>query len=249
MKLGGFPDKDPVRSFVNPNDFGTGLAAAFGTMVALRHRDQTGEGQMVDLALLQTALCYTATSIAEMDVLGVPKPIIGNRAPYVGPTDLYRCKDGYVFVATVMNSMWRRMAKLIGAEDLIDDPDLQTDYDRYEHRDRIDPLVSEWIAARTVNEVVMEMEAARIPCGKLLELGEISKDPHIQSENMLEYTDLEVPGLPKIPVPGIQARLSKTPGKVVTRAPRVGEHNQEIYKDLLGYDDDFIKELTEQGII
>ena len=249
MKVGGFPDKPPVRAFINPIDFGTGTAAAFGTMVALRHRDQTGEGQAVDLSLLQTALCTTAASVAENDVLGIPKPIIGNQAPYVGPTDLYKCKDGYVFVATIMNSMWKRMAKVIGIEHLLDEPDLKTDLDRYYHKERIDPLVTEWMAARTTDEVVEIMQAARIPCGPLLELPDVSKDPHIQSENMLEYSDLEVPGMERIPIPGIQARLSKTPGKVVTRAPRVGEHNQEIYQELLGYQDDFMDKMTEQRIM
>ena len=249
MKVGGYPDKDPIRAFINPMDFGTGTAAAFGVMAALRHRDQTGEGQSVDLALLQTALNYTANSIAEMDVLGVPKPIIGNRAPYVGPTDLYKCKDGYVFVAVIMNSMWKRMAKVVGAEDMVGDPALKTDYNRYEHRDRIDPLVKDWMAARTKAEIIAAMEEARIPCGPLMELDEVSKDPHIQSENMLPLSDLEVPGMAKIPIPGIQAKLSKTPGEIRSRAPRVGEHNDEVYKDLLGYSDAYLKELTDERLI
>ena len=249
MRVGGYPDKDPIRAFINPMDFGTGTAAAFGTMAALRHRDKTGEGQAVDLALLQTALNYTASSVAEMDVLGVPKPIIGNRAPYVGPTDLYKCKDGYVFVAVIMNSMWKRMAQVVGAENMVGDPDLKTDYNRYVHRDRIDPLVKEWMAGRTKAEIIAVMEEARIPCGPLMNLDEISKDPHIQSEHMLEYSDLEIPGMPKIPIPGIQARLSKTPGTIRSRAPRVGEHNRQIYKDLLGYSDETIQELMWEKLI
>jgi len=249
MKLGGFPDKPPVRSFVNPMDYGTGLAAAFGTMVALRHKEKTGEGQMVDLALLQTALNFSASAIAEMEVLDRPRPIIGNRSPYVGPTDLYQCKDGHVFVATIMNSMWRRMARVIGREDLIDDPDLKSDYDRYVHRDRIDPLVADWMAARTVNEVTAELEKSRIPCGELLNFDEVSDDPHIKSQNMIEYSDLEEPGLERVAIPGVQARLSKTPGEVRSRAPKVGEHNQQIYQDLLGYSDETLKNLREQGVI
>ena len=249
MKMGGFPDKPPVRSFVNAVDYGTGLAGAFGTMVALRHKEKTGEGQMVDLSLLQTALSYTASSIGDTEVLGTPKPIIGNRAAYVGPTDLYKCKDGYVFVAAIMNSLWRRMAAVIGRPDLIDDPELNSDYGRYKHKDRIDPLVKEWIAARTVDEVGREMEAARIPCGPVRELGEVSKDPHIQSANMLEYSDLGIPGLENVPIPGVLPRMSKTPGSIETRAPRVGEHNNEIYGKLLGYSDDFLNELSDSGVI
>ncbi len=249
MKIGGFPDKPPVRAFINPVDHGTGAIAAFGTLVALRHRDQTGEGQFVDLALLQTALTYTAPFIAEAEVLGKLRPIIGNRSAYVGPTDLYRCKDGYVFIATIMNSLWRRLARMIGHEELIDDPDLQTDFMRYENRDRIDPLIADWAAGHTVAEVLEKLEEARIPCGPLRGLDEVLGDPHIDSEKMIEYLDLEEPGLERMPTSGIPARLSKTPGCITERAPRVGEHNDEIYQDLLGYSTATLDDLKRKGVI
>ena len=249
MKLGGFADNPPQRAYMLPMDYGTGLAAAFGTMIALRHRDQTGEGQMVDLSLLQTALAYITPQIAEAEVLGKLRPMIGNRAAYVGPTDLYRCKDGYIFIATIMNTLWRRMARLIGHAELIDDPELQTDYQRYEQRHRIDPLVANWAAGHTVDQALEKLEQARIPCSPVRGLDEVVDDPHVVSENMMEYTDMEVPGLHKLPVSGIQARLSKTPGRVVTRAPRVGEHNDEIYRDLLGYDKSLLTELKQMAVI
>ncbi|MBU2547165.1 MAG: CoA transferase [Proteobacteria bacterium] len=249
MKIGGYPDKPPIRAFMNPNDHGTGAIAAFGTMVALRHRDQTGEGQLVDLSLMQTAMTYVMPMISEAEVLGRIRPFIGNRSVYMGPTDLYQCKDGYVFVATVMNSLWRRLARLIGHEELIDDPDLQTDYQRYENRDRIDPLVAEWIAGYTVAEVLEKLEAARIPCGPLRGVEEVLDDPHIRSENMVEFMDFGAPGLEKVPTSGIPARLSKTPGSIARRHPRVGEHNSEIYEDLLGYGPATLNDLREKGVI
>jgi len=249
MKIGGFPDKPPIRAFINPMDHGTGAIAAFGTLVALRHRDQTGEGQLVDLALLQTALTYTAPFIAEAEVLGRLRPIIGNRSAYVSPTDLYRCKDGYVFIATIMNSLWRRLARMIGHEELIDDPDLQTDFQRYENRDRIDPLIADWAAGHTVAEVLEELEEARIPCGPLRGLDEVLGDPHIDSEKMIEYLDLEEPGLERMPTSGIPARLSKTLGSITSRAPRVGEHNEEIYQDLLRYSTATLHDLEARGVI
>lgn len=249
MKIGGFPDKPPIRAFVNPMDHGTGAIAAFGTLVALRHRDQTGEGQLVDLALFQTALTYVVPFIAEAEVLGRLRPIIGNRSAYLGPTDLYRCKDGYVFIATIMNSLWRRLARIIGHEELIDDPDLQTDFERYENRDRIDPLVAEWAAGQTVAEVLEALEKARIPCGPLRGLDEVLDDPHIRSEKMIEFVDMEAQGLERMPISGIPARLSKTPGRITSRAPRVGEHNEEVYQDLLGYSAERLEDLREQGAI
>ena len=105
------------------------------------------------------------------------------------------------------------------------------------------------MAARTVNEVTAELEKSRIPCGELLNFDEVSDDPHIKSQNMFEYSDLEEPGLERVAIPGVQARLSKTPGEVRSRAPKVGEHNQQIYQDLLGYSDETLKNLREQGVI
>jgi crotonobetainyl-CoA:carnitine CoA-transferase CaiB-like acyl-CoA transferase len=148
-----------------------------------------------------------------------------------------------------MNSLWRRLAKLIGHEDLIGDPELQTDYQRYEQRHRLDPLVADWAAGHTVDEAIEKLEAARIPCGPVRNLDEVAADPHVRSENMIEYVDMEEPGLNQLPVSGIQAKLSKTPGRVKTRAPRVGEHNEEIYKGLLGYNRVLLKELKEKAVI
>ncbi len=249
MKTGGFPDSPPIRSFINPMDHGTGLAGAFGTLLALRHRDQTGEGQKVDLSLLQTALSFVAPCIAETEILGKPRPIIGNRAAYMGPSDLYKCKDGYVFIATIMNSLWRRLVKVIGHEELLNDPELTNDLSRYEARERIDPLVEEWTAQHTKKEIVEILEEARIPCGPMLDLDEVTSDPHVQATRMIEYTDLEAPGFDKVPGGGVLARLSETPGRVVTRAPRVGEHNQEIYQGLLNYDNDLLELLEREQVI
>jgi len=230
-------------------DFSTALNSTIGILLALRHRDQTGEGQMIDLALLQTAVSFTAPQIAEAETLGRLRPRVGNRAPYLGPSDLFKCKDGYVFIATIMDSLWKRLARAIGHEELIDDPDLYNDFHRFENRHKVDPLVAEWTASRKVDEVIAVMEEARIPCARYLELDEVSRDPHVQARGMVEYMDMEEPGLENLPICGIPIKLSKTPGRVETRAPRVGEHNREIFKGLLGYSDDEIADLEENGII
>ncbi|MBU4317287.1 MAG: CoA transferase [Proteobacteria bacterium] len=249
MACGGFADKPPIRSFINPMDYGTALSAAIGTLLALRHRDKTGEGQMVDLSLLRTAISFTAPIIAEKEVLGRSRPRIGNRAPYLSPTDLYACKDGYVFIASIMNSLWRRLAKVIGHEELLKDPELSNDLGRFEHRDRIDPLVADWIKERTVEEVLTAMEAAHIPCSPYYELDEVSRDPHVMETGMLPTMDMEVPGLKPLPISPNPVKLSKTPGRIETRAPRVGEHNLEIYGRLLGYSQEVLDDLTEKGIL
>lgn len=249
MALGGYEDKPPIRAFMNPIDYGTALIGAFSISAAIRHRDKTGEGQFVDLSLLRTALSYTAPQIAEMEVLSTPRPMVGNRAPYVSTADLYKCKDGYVFIASIMNSLWKRLARVIGHEELIDEPDLYNDYQRYIHRDRIDGLVAAWAARFTVAEVLEKMEAAHIPCGPYRKLDEVSSDPHIQEAELMTYVDMEEPGLEKVPVSQSPMMLSKTPPHIERRAPRVGEHNDDIYKEVLGYSDEKISKLKKEGAI
>ena len=249
MAITGLPGGDPLRSQVPWADYGTALANAVGTLLALRHRDRTGEGQMVDLALLGTAVSFMGPVIAEAEVFGRVRPRIGNRGCYLGPSDLYRCKDGYVYIATIMDGLWKRLLKLIGHEELLEDEELYNDFQRFEHRDRVDPLIEEWMAEHTVDEVLNKMEGARIPCVRYLDVDEVSKDPHIKARRMIGHTDLEVEGLENMPVSGTPFRLSKTPGKIEHRAPRVGEHNKKIYQGLLGYSDQRLADLEQREVI
>jgi len=247
--FGGFEDDPPMRSQLPWVDYSTGLCAAIGTLLAIRHRDKTGEGQAVDLALLQTAVSFTAPMIAEATILGRERPKIGNRTAYVGPSDMFKCKDGHVYVSVIMDGMWKRLMRVVGHEEFIDDPDFDSDLNRFENRERVDPRVQEWIAGHTVAEVVAAMEEARIPCAESVSTGDVADDPHIQHRKMLEYVDLGHPGLEKVPVSGIPIKLSKTPGEVRDRAPHVGEHNGDFYGDKLGYSDAKIAELKEREIL
>jgi crotonobetainyl-CoA:carnitine CoA-transferase CaiB-like acyl-CoA transferase len=249
MSITGYPDSAPLRSQVPWVDYSTALSNAVGTLLALRHRDRTGEGQMVDLSLLGTAVSFMGPIIAEAEALGRLRPMVGNRGCYIGPSDLFRCKDGYVYISTIMNTLWARLLKIIGHEELLEDDELYNDFQRFELRHRVDPLIQEWTAKHTVDEVLARMEEARIPCGRLLKADEVSKDPHVQARRLIEYTDLEQPGLEEVPVCGIPFKLSKTPGKVEKRAPRVGEHNTDIYQNLLGYSDERLAELKDKGAI
>ncbi len=249
LALGGYPDRPPLRAFMLPMDYGTALAAAFGTVLALRHRDRTGEGQRVDLSLLGTGVSWNAWAIAEAEVLGRKRPWVANRGVYVGPTDLYPCRDGSVFVACIMDTLWRRILRVIGHEELLEDPELHNDYARFEHRERVDPLIAEWCSERTVDEVLRELRAARIPCGPVLDLDEVASDPHVAATGMVEYSDLGLPGLERVPISGVPVRMSATPGRVVHRAPRVGEHNAEVYGGLLGYDQAELAELARTDVI
>ena len=247
--LTGYEHEPPMRSAVPWVDYGTGLLAAFGTVLALRHRDATGEGQEVDCALLQTAVSYTSPMIAEALVTGRERPRIANRMPYVGPTDLYRCRDGWVYIATVTDGMWKSLMDLIGRPELAAAPAHATDEGRFEARAEIDPHVEEWMAGREVAQVVAAMETARIPCGVYRTTAEVHADPHVEARAMLEWVDMEEPGMERVPVSGVPVKLSASPGEVRHRAPRPGEHNDECYRDLLGYSPERIDDLRAAGFV
>lgn len=247
--LSGWAGQPPLRSALPWVDYSTALCTTIGILLALRHRDATGEGQAVDCALLQTATSFMAPMIAEAMVLGRERPRIGNRSAYVGPTDLYECKDGWVYIATTMEGQWRRLMTTVGKPELIDDPRCKTDNDRFDHRDEIDPYVADWMKQHTVDEVSAAMDEARIPCGIYHSTAEVATDPHIQYRKMLEYADLEHEGLNHVPICGIPIRLSKTPGAVETRAPRTGEHTDHYLQSVLGYDAGRIETLRQQGVV
>lgn len=245
----GFEHDPPMRSQLPWVDYSTGLCAAIGTLLALRHRDKTGEGQAVDLALLQTAVSFTAPMIAEATLLGRERPRVGNRTAYVGPSDMFRCKDGYVYASVILDAMWARLMKVVGHEEFLSDPDFSTDMQRFENRGRVDPLVAEWMSRHTVDEVLAAMDQARIPCAPAKSTTSVPDDPHVKDQGLLEYVDLDYPGLERVPISGIPVRLSKTPGSIRNRAPRVGEHNGEIYGSLLEYSAARLAELEAAGVI
>jgi crotonobetainyl-CoA:carnitine CoA-transferase CaiB-like acyl-CoA transferase len=247
--LTGFEHEVPMRSGVPWVDYSTGLCAALGTVLALRHRDACGEGQAVECSLLQTAVSYTAPMIAEAIVAQRQRPRIGNRAPYLGPSDLFKCRDGYIYVAVVTEGMWRSMMTLIGSPELIDSPELRTDLQRFEKRALVDPLVATWMAQRKVEEILPALEKARIPCGVYRTTAEVPQDPQVRECGMLQYLDLQTPGLERVPATGLAVRLSKTPGSIISRPPRIAEHNHEIYDGLLGYSEERIENLRAAGVI
>ena len=240
MSLTGFPDT-PTRALVPFEDYGTALHGAFGAMAALYHRRNTGEGQFVDVSLLAAGVTFMQPFLAELAVTGRARRQWGNRAFWSAPSDCYRTKDGWLIVAVVGGSMFRRWARLVGREDLTGDPDLQTDLDRADNSDKIDEVMVPWCAERTNTQAVEELRQARIPAGPMFELKEVLEDPHIQARELLKRVPF--PGMSDDPpLANTPVRLSRSPGGIRGRAPQVGEHTEEILGEL-GFSQEEIAEL------
>jgi crotonobetainyl-CoA:carnitine CoA-transferase CaiB-like acyl-CoA transferase len=246
MSLTGFSGT-PVRDIVPFEDYGTALHTAFGVMVALYHRAQTGEGQIVDGSLLATGITFVQGLLAERSVLGVERRQLGNTSFYAAPSDAYKTKDGWIVVSAVGNDMFARWARLVGREDFIGDPRFAGDQLRADNRDAITEAMNTWLATRTTEQAIAELEKARVPAGPVLDLQQVLDDPQVKARELLRY--VEHPGAEKpVPLTDTAVRLSATPGGIRTRAAALGEHTDEVLREI-GYDDADIVDLRARKVV
>ena len=215
--------------------------------MALLHREKTGEGQHVEAALLPTALMMANAFLIERDLLGVDKPRMGNRGTSVAPCDLYRVADGWVLVQVAGQPMFRRWCRLVGREDLFDDPRFADDDLRWANGDVLNDLMQAWCDGRTRAEAMALLEAAKLPAAPMQSPQEVLDDPHVAAMGYLHR--MEYPGAAK-PVPIIKTpfRLSATPGSIRMRAPLLGEHTDEVLGEI-GCSAQEIVDLRNKGVV
>lgn len=242
----GGTEEQPVRAAAPWVDFGTASLLAFGVMAALRERDATGKGQLVEGALLRTALTYFSTMLIEESVLHLGRKPTLSRSQTAGPSDIYRTKDGWITVAVNGDPLFRRVARLIGASEWIEDKRFVSDKARGDHGEIISARVQEWCAGLTSAEAIAAFEAARVPAGPVYTMRQTLDDPHVQASGI--FTDVEFPGIGVAPVAATPVKLHETPGTVRTRPPMLGEHSDDVLHGL-GYSDSEIAAMKADGVV
>jgi crotonobetainyl-CoA:carnitine CoA-transferase CaiB-like acyl-CoA transferase len=239
-------EDQPVRAAAPYVDFGTASLTALGIVTALRARDQTGRGQLVEGTLLRTALTFFSTMLIEESVLKPSRAPTLNRSQTSGPSDIYRTQDGWITVAVNGDPLFRRVARLIGAPEWLEDKRFASDKSRGDHGALISARVQDWCAGRSSAQTIAAFEAARVPAGPVYRLRETLDDPHVKDGDF--FANVDYPGIGPAPVAATPVKLHATPGEVRKRPPMLGEHTEEVLREL-GYSDSEIAAFKQDGTV
>jgi crotonobetainyl-CoA:carnitine CoA-transferase CaiB-like acyl-CoA transferase len=255
MYITGYPDRPPVRPGLIVSDYLTGVFNAFAILSAVYERDQRARasgapvhGQWVDLSLYESILRIMEHTLATYDRLGVVREREGNRLRNSAPLDNWETSDGkYVCIVAAGDGLFPRLARAMGREDLLADPRFATMASRAEHGDEINGIVADWVKARTARGVQDVLERHEVPFGVAYSVADIFTDPHVAARGDIETVDDPVIG--PVRMQGVYPRFSRTPGAIQRGAPRLGEHNAEVYGDLLGLGPEEMAQLGRDGVI
>jgi formyl-CoA transferase len=243
----GFPDRPPVRPNLSLGDTIAALHGVIGALLALHHIKNGGEGQVIDVALYESVFNCMESLLPEFDADGTIRERSGSTLPGIAPSNLYPCRDGsFVLIAGNADSLYQRLMSAIGRTDLGDDPALARNDGRAAQMERIDAAISAWTSTKTQQEVLAAMEAAEVPAGRIYSAADIAADPHYAARGMLKKITAN-DGEP-LTVPGVIPVLSATPGAIRSQAPKLGEHTDQVLREI-GYNERDIAKLREARIL
>src|SRR5262245_52036816 len=248
MSITGFPDQPPMRSGQSISDYYAGMLCAFSVVSALHYRRRTGKGQRIDLALLDS-LVVALDNLGERYTVGGEVLTRAGNVSFSGSSSgVYPTTDGHVAIAAgASTAVWRRFCEVIGRADLVGDPRFATTAARRDRRDEIAALIQAFTGPRPKAEVVRALSSAGVPAAPVNNVAEMVADPQVQAREMFVEMDHPVHG--RLKTTGTPLKLSATPGRVRTLAPRPGEHNEEIFVGLLGHSRDELARWQAEGVI
>lgn len=243
----GQPDGPPTLPPFGLADGIAALAAAFAVLTALRAREATGRGQVVDLAIIEPILTVLGAQPTIYDQLGIVQGRTGNRSANNAPRNTYRTADDrWVAVSTSAQSVAERVMRLVGRPDLIDEPWFASGGGRAAHVEILDEAVGGWIAQRSRAEVIAAFEAAEAAVAPIYDVADVVADPQYRAlQSLIAVPD---PDLGRVTMQNVLFRLSDTPGAIQHAGPRLGEHNAEVY-ERLGVDAERLALLQREGVV
>ncbi len=246
MAITGAKGGEPTRAGSALGDILGGLHLAIGILAAVNARSITGEGQRVDISLMDGVIAATENTALKYMESGVIPPRMGNRYAAVSPYDGFKCKDGVVIIAAGNQRLYERLCKeILNRPDMITDPRFVDMPGRLANQDDIQVVIEEWLSDKTMEEATDILLEHGIPAGPILNIADILENPQVKAREM--FVDMDHPTLGKIKVNGCAIKLMGTKPEVKTPAPALGQHNREIFQGLLGMDEQEYNTLKENG--
>ena len=245
--LTGEPGRVPVRVGVSIGDTLAALHGVIGILMALHHRHQSGQGQVIDVALYEAVFNCMESLLPEYSAFGAVRGPAGSALPGIAPTNAYACQDGgYALVAGNGDSIFKRLMQCIGRQDLADDPELGSNAGRVKRVQELDAAIGAWTAGRTVDEALAALASAEVPSGKIYTVADIAADAHYAARGMLEQVTLDDGSA--LAVPGFVPKLSLTPGGHHRNAPALGQDTDAVLREV-GLSEAQIAELRARGVV
>ena len=244
----GDVDGAPARVGVSLGDSLASLHGVIGALMSLlRVKTGQGDGQVVDVSLVESVFNLMESLVPEYDLLGHVRERSGGALPGIAPSNTYRTEDGgFVVIAGNSDPIFKRLMQVIGRADLADDPALARNDGRVAQSAMLDAAITAWTSHQSIDDVLAALERAEVPSGRIYSVADIVADPHYQAREMLLKADL--PGGASVKMPGIVPKLSETPGEVRWQGPTLGEHTSSVLADL-GYEQSDIERLRREGAV
>jgi len=244
----GSADEPPSRAGISLGDSLAALHAAIGTLVALHERELSGHGQVVDAAIYESVLAMMESMLPEWQQTGYQRERTGPVLPNVAPSNVYPTREGdTVLIAANQDSVFARLATVMQRPDLVTDERFATHSARGEYMEELDSLIADWTAGFAADELLEALHTAGVPAGRIYRAKDMFDDPHFAAREAI--VRLADPGLGEIAMQNVFPKLSATPGRVRAVGPQLGASNDDIYRGLLGLDEDELRRLTAAGVI
>jgi formyl-CoA transferase len=240
------PGRVPVRVGISIGDTLASLHGVIGILLALQERHQSGKGQVIDIALYEAVFNCMESLLPEYSAFGEVRQAAGSALPGIAPTNAYLCADGgYVLVAGNGDSIFKRLMKLIGRDDLGNDVELENNDGRVKRVVELDRAIGEWAKTLSTDKAVEALDSAAVPAGRIYTVADIAKDPHYKARGNIET--IKMADGTNVDVPSVLPKLSRTPGSIKTLAPDIGQNTDEILRGI-GLSDSQITSLKQRGI-
>jgi crotonobetainyl-CoA:carnitine CoA-transferase CaiB-like acyl-CoA transferase len=250
------PGGKPVKVGVAVADVFTGLYAVIAIQAALAHCAETGEGQHIDLALLDVQVATLANQASNFLVSGRPPGRMGNAHPNIVPYEAFKTSDGHIILAVGNDRQFARFCGVADCAELANDPRFAVNSRRVEHREALVPIIAERMRARSSTDWLGALEAAGVPCGPINDIGAVFEDPQVQARGLRVDIPVSSPGAPSREGPGptlpsvaSPMRFSRTPLRHDRAPPRLGEHTDEVMRSELGMTDGEIESARAAGVL